>query len=216
MFRDDRNLERIAFLIERAIADVETAIEAALTGYPGVASDAMRDVMEIELLLLSFFADPDRMDLWLTGDERTRRREFTPAALRKYLKKIGIGDLNSPSAASDYKAHSAALHVNPDPPLHVSLAKGHVESDDLLSLDRGFIEVFEHCRRLGNSIILVADRLSPGSPAADFVKGSLPAFSLAYERTQEMLSRFLDEFSRISVPVVNNEVHQADAREESP
>jgi hypothetical protein len=48
----------LAFLVRRVRADFETALEATLSGYQGVASDAMRDVMEIEGLLLDFAAHP--------------------------------------------------------------------------------------------------------------------------------------------------------------
>src|SRR5262249_9179018 len=53
-WRADPHLNRLAFLVRRAIADFETAIEAGLSGYPAVAADSMRDIMEIELLLLDF------------------------------------------------------------------------------------------------------------------------------------------------------------------
>lgn len=43
-----------------------------------------------------------------------------------------------------------------------------------------------------NALVLVAHRLSPDSPAEDACHGPLPAFELAYERTQEFLKRFLD------------------------
>ena len=38
----------LAFLLNRVRADFQTALEATLSGYQGVATDAMRDVMEIE------------------------------------------------------------------------------------------------------------------------------------------------------------------------
>lgn len=41
-FHAEPPLKRVAFLIERSIADFETALEATLAGYGAVAFDAMR------------------------------------------------------------------------------------------------------------------------------------------------------------------------------
>ena len=64
----------MAFLVERAEADFQTAIEATLSGYQGVAADAMRDVMEIECLLLDFAVNGGGADEWLNADESLRPR----------------------------------------------------------------------------------------------------------------------------------------------
>lgn len=50
-YSDSPKLVKLAFLVRRVRADYETALEATLSGYQGVAADAMRDVMEIEALL---------------------------------------------------------------------------------------------------------------------------------------------------------------------
>lgn len=44
-FIADPTLRRIAFLIHRSRADLETAMEATLSGYIAVAADAMRDIL---------------------------------------------------------------------------------------------------------------------------------------------------------------------------
>ncbi len=60
-------LSRLAFLVTRSAADFETATEATLSGYLSVAVDAMRDVMEIENLLLDFAVSPAHIDEWLAA-----------------------------------------------------------------------------------------------------------------------------------------------------
>lgn len=57
-FTANPTLHRIARLIHRSRADLETATEAILSGYVAVVADAMRDVMEIENLLLDFAVNP--------------------------------------------------------------------------------------------------------------------------------------------------------------
>src|SRR6266498_3914098 len=66
-FEADPMLSRLAFLVTRSAADVETATEATLSGYLSVAVDAMRDVMEIENLLLDFAVSPAHIDEWLAA-----------------------------------------------------------------------------------------------------------------------------------------------------
>ncbi len=83
--------------------------------------------------------------------------------------------------------------MNPTVPLYGFMANGHVPSNDILSLDASFIEVFEHARRLGNALLLTASKHSPDSVAERACHGTdLDALALAYERTQEMQTQFLE------------------------
>jgi hypothetical protein len=184
-------LARVGFLVRRAIADFETGVEAGLSGYPSVAADAMRDVMEIELLLLDFYAEPENLDAWLKSDRSARLGTFSPRELRRRLISLGLEEVLATDVATDYRAHSETLHVLPGHLLLPFIAKGHVESADLMSLDSSFLEIFEHARRLGNALLLVSHRLSPDSDAAEATTGPLPAFELAHQRTQELARPFL-------------------------
>jgi hypothetical protein len=56
-YETNEDLSKISFLVRRLVADFETAPEATLSGYLAVATDAMRDVLEIEYLLLDFVVD---------------------------------------------------------------------------------------------------------------------------------------------------------------
>jgi hypothetical protein len=105
----DSKLGRIAFLVRRAVADFETAIEAAVSGYPAVGSDSMRDIMEMELLLLDFFNDPDQIEVWLSAEQRTRRQKFSPGAVRSRVIATGLHEIvRDERVAIDYRAHSEA------------------------------------------------------------------------------------------------------------
>ena len=179
---------RIAFLLSRASADFNTALEALLSGYVGVAHDAMRDVMEIEFLLRDFAAQPSHIDEWLRASPKQRHDKFRPAILRqRNATRIGKHPEDL-AEATDYKAHSMRLHVTPQKTPFSD--KGLVASDAPFGVDMCFWEVFEHARRLVLALFHFlslqefADALNPEPE-------SLSSFKVAWERTQEMQQIFL-------------------------
>jgi hypothetical protein len=124
----DDELPKLAFLVARAIADFETALEATLSGYQGVAADAMRD--EIESLLLDFAVHPEHADEWLTRDRGVRLRKFSPAKVRDRLIAAGMPPFSDEGwEPADYRGHSESLHVTPRvrlvgaPPVHACLRR---------------------------------------------------------------------------------------------
>jgi len=176
----------LAFLINRVRADFETALEATFSGYQGVASDAMRDVMEIEGLLLDFVATPGNAQEWLSSDRRLRMQKYGPAQVRGRLKEAGVKPYSDEGFEPlDYRAHSEALHVVP---LRSSLsAKGPEPAEEPLPFyaDLGFIEMFEHGGRILTAIELlrvvalgVPKDYQPLTPRDDF--------NDAYARTNQM------------------------------
>jgi hypothetical protein len=164
-------------LLARARADFEIALDATLGGHFAPASDAMRDVLEIEMLLLDFAVDPDRLNLWLSG---TKQSTFRPAEVRKRLRKAGAGEVTSSVFGADYAAHSAALHVNPRPlPFG-----GKTPVDDGFELDAGFWEMLEHGRRLLTAVEAVRVRASDDADHEPLAP--LDAFWDAHKRVMEM------------------------------
>jgi hypothetical protein len=190
-FHADTSLGELAVLITRACADFETALEATLSGYFSVAADAMRDVMEIEMLLLDFSLAPARISRWLQAPPQERRREFAPGELRSRLRAGGIEPYASRTADPDYRAHSEALHVSPY--THPIFRKGmsSEREGDFLTQDGGFWEQYEHARRL----LLAIERLRH-TAAASALEGvgrveELSAFGDGWERTQQMQTLYL-------------------------
>jgi hypothetical protein len=178
-------LADLAFLVSRVRADFETALEATLSGYQGVASDAMRDVMEIEGLLLDFATHPGNAAEWIKADRRMLIRKYGPAAVRDRLKAADVAPYsNEGFEPVDYQAHSAALHVTPGRTMPNDRGP---EAPNLPSLfaDLGFMEMFEHGHRILLAIELTRiiglgfpDDYTPLTPRDDF--------DAAHERTQEM------------------------------
>ncbi len=146
-YRENQDLQPLAFLIDRLFADFETGLEATLSGYPGVCADAMRDVMETEALLLDFAHAWENAREWLQGDDKVRRQKYAPAAVRKRLQAAGIAPYSNPDwDARDYRGHSEALHVTPSTPF--GIARGFHAFDDSVFGQVGYMEIFEHSLRV--------------------------------------------------------------------
>lgn len=179
-------LEPIAFLIDRARTDVEVGLYAALSGYPYVTADAMRDLMEIEFLLWDFSLDPKRISLWLHADDKTLRKEFAPAAVRTRLKESGAWNVGSKGESLDYKAHSAGLHVTPEQPIF----KHRFEEDELMR-DAAFWELFEHLRRLFETFVLMRTAFPSEAWARMKALDELIYARNAWARTRQMQDAFI-------------------------
>lgn len=148
----DPTLAPLTFMINRTVADFETAIEASLSGYMGVAFDAMRDVMEIEALLLDFAVDQARIEEWLHADRKTRMKLYGPNKVRERLKDAGVAPFaNDDFEPIDYRGHSEALHVTPPT---LSLSPRGRDNDGRFTIFNqvGFSEMFEHAHRVANAI----------------------------------------------------------------
>lgn len=182
-------IANLAFLVARVRADFETALEATISGYQGVASDSMRDVMEIETLLLDFAVHPDNADEWLQNDPAVRRQKYHPVKVRTRLQEAGIEPFaNDDYEPVDYQAHSEALHVSPVPTVTGRGREPPADAALPFLSDLGFIEMFEH----GNRILIAIERLRVESlrRAGQTDHAPLTArddFDDAYGRTREML-----------------------------
>jgi hypothetical protein len=180
-FTADPTLCRIAFLIHRSRVDLETATEATLSGYVAVAADAMRDVMEIENLLLDFAVNPAHIDEWLTANRKTLLGKFAPAMVRDRLHAADEGRYAATAESADYRAHSAALHVGPYRDLIA--ARGFEQG---WTGDAGFSEIFEHTRRLRRAIHRLTGVMTPDSVVDEIAGQELTNVEDAWQRTQEM------------------------------
>ncbi len=187
-FESDAGLSRLAALLARSVADFETAIEACLSGYLSVAVDAMRDVMEVENLLLDFAVLPAHIDQWLTAGPKDLRSKFKPATVRRRLHEAREGQYASSQDSADYRAHSAALHVSPH--RNPLTARGFLPEQGFEG-DAAFWELFEHARRLRIAIRRLVIARSPGSAAETITAKTLIDVEDAWQRTQEMQAIYL-------------------------
>lgn len=167
---------------------VETVLEATLGGYFTVAADAMRDVSEIENLLLDFTADPDLLDQWLHADDKILRMKFKPAAVRQRLHQAGVGRYLTSAESMDYRAHSAALHVTPQARQHPLNRKGRIQESSFEGY-AGFWEIFQHARRVHLALEGARQRLAERPEAIP--TSDLNAVQDAWHRTQELQDAYL-------------------------
>ncbi|MFD3377596.1 MULTISPECIES: hypothetical protein [unclassified Streptomyces] len=175
-FAETPELSKITFMIQRAHADFMTALEATLSGYFAVASDAMRDVLEIEYLLMDFAIHPGHAADWLTTDDKGRMKKFAPVHVRKRLQEAGVVNFGDQAVSMDYKGHSMALHVSPVQ--LVNSANGIVPEHSWLN-EAGFWEIFDHGRALLRALSLLVDRTAPGAPAEAVLNKDFIAFNEA-------------------------------------
>ena len=187
-FESAARLSRLATLLARSLADFETAIEACLSGYLSVAVDAMRDVMEVENLLLDFAVHSDHIGEWFTAGPKDLRNKFNPATVRRRLQQAREGHYASSQDSADYRAHSAALHVNPH--RNPLTTRGFL-SEQGFEGDAAFWELFEHARRLRLAIRRLVMATSPGSPAEAITGKILLDVEEAWQRTQGMQAIYL-------------------------
>lgn len=82
-FAESEGLKKISFLVVRARGDLEIGLEATLAGQPSVVADAMRDMMELELLLNDFRNDPKLIEEWLTCENKIRKNKYSPGEMQE-------------------------------------------------------------------------------------------------------------------------------------
>jgi hypothetical protein len=101
----DKQMNDLAFLPIRIGDDVRMSLEGLLSGYLQIASDAMRDAIETELLIRDFALNPAQISIWRNADEALLRRSFKPFDLRdRQAKALGINVRDLPDS-TDYSAH---------------------------------------------------------------------------------------------------------------
>jgi hypothetical protein len=177
-------------------ADYEMGIEAALSDMRDLVFSAMRDVMEIEYLLIDFTHNPEHIDEWLGMPFGKTMRKYSAAHLReRQAKRLGMKPDDLPTK-SDYDGHSKFLHANPfrNPmgPKGV-IRRPRTEPERFLT-DSGFWDMYQH----GSSMIsTVRNLLSVNGIAGNaeiFSDDKLQSFISADIEVMALQKVFLDQF----------------------
>jgi hypothetical protein len=115
LLEKDSGTRDLAFIPTRLADDVRVSLEGLLSGYFQVSSDAMRDIIETELLIRDFTLDQEQIGRWRNATERVLRNEFRAGQMRsRQANALGIPISDVPGT-TDHHAHSRLLH--PGPPL---------------------------------------------------------------------------------------------------
>lgn len=200
-FAETPEFSKLTFIVKRAHADFMTALEASLSGYFSVASDAMRDVLEIQYLLMDFAINPGHADEWLTTDDKDRWKRFAPAPVRKRLQTAGVVQFGDKAESKDYKGHSMGLHLSPVP--LVNSADGIVPEHSWLN-EAGFWEMFDHGRGLLRGLTMLIEKAAPGSRADDEIKKDMPLFVEASRQAETLKQVWL------AIPEAGVKLHEGD------
>ena len=82
---EDEDMKVIQMLGMRTFNAFGASLKLALSGYVQNSALIMRDILETVFLLSLFRGDRTRIERWRCVDDKTQRREFSPAAVRKAL-----------------------------------------------------------------------------------------------------------------------------------
>ena len=82
---EDEDMKVIQILGMRTFNAFGASLKLALSGYTQNGALILRDVLETVFLLNLFRGDGTFIERWRFANEQTRRREFSPAAVRKAL-----------------------------------------------------------------------------------------------------------------------------------
>ena len=82
---EDEDMKVIQVLGMRTFNAFGASLKLALSGYSQNGALILRDILETVFLLNLFRSDRTLIERWRFADDKTRRREFSPAAVRKAL-----------------------------------------------------------------------------------------------------------------------------------
>jgi hypothetical protein len=185
----------IAFLSARVADDVRMSLESLLSGHLQLASDAMRDVLETELLVRDFALDTAQIARWLSADDTVIRNNFRPVhCRRRQARALGV-NINDVPGATDYRAHSQILHVTETFLPALSPAAGH----QAIHVLDAIYEIMFHGR---SSVRAIADLLNATGHNVANVGTTLTALNdaladldRAHSATEAMATRIAESVS---------------------
>ena len=82
---EDEDMKVIQILGMRTFNSFGASLKLALSGYSQNGALILRDILETMFLLNRFRGDRTLIERWRFADDKTRRQEFSPAAVRKAL-----------------------------------------------------------------------------------------------------------------------------------
>ena len=82
---EDEDMKTIQVLGMRTFNAFGASLKLALSGYNQNSALIMRDILETVFLLCLFRGDRTLIERWRFADDKARRRDFSPAAVRKAL-----------------------------------------------------------------------------------------------------------------------------------
>jgi len=99
-------------LIKKSYHTTRALLLLCYSGFEFQCLSLIRDLIETEYLIEYFLKKPEKMVSWISSDEKTIMRNYSPKKLRK---KIAADNIHYKKILDqDYSGHSKFLHVTPD------------------------------------------------------------------------------------------------------
>lgn len=182
LLAENKELAKIAFLIDRIEGDIVAAFECLLCGMHSVVSDLMRPVMEAEYLFSDFTAEPHRIAKWLAMAPKERWNEFRPVELRRRRARRQGQDPDKDISHFEYHLHSTGIHFGPSSTWFAS--RGITESQNEQAVTICLGEILEHGRRLLLTLNALCRTRCKSTPTHEELQEQLPFFFRAWESIQ--------------------------------
>lgn len=204
LLEDDDKTYDLAFIPTRIADDVRMSLEGLLSGYLQISSDAMRDIIETELLIRDFTLDLQQIDRWRNASERALRNDFQAGQMRKrQADALGIPISDVPGA-TDYQAHSRLLHLGPPLLFERSPESGHQAIYVLDALYEVMFHGLSVIEALGSFLEAINRPLSDLDVTLAALRLSLADLKTAHAAIEAMERRIAESLSASTVLIFEN------------
>jgi hypothetical protein len=204
LLEDDGKTYDLAFIPTRIADDVRMSLEGLLSGYLQISSDAMRDIIETELLIRDFTLDLQQIDRWRNASESVLRNNFQAGQMRKrQADALGIPISDVPGA-TDYQAHSRLLHLGSPLLFERSPESGHQAIYVLDALYEVMFHGLSVIQALGSFLEAINRPLSDLDVTLAALRLSLADLKTAHEAIEALERRIAESLSVSTVFIFEN------------
>lgn len=145
-------------LLIRAEEETYRSVEAILSDDEQTLSDSSRVFMEIEVLLMEWRLEPDRIQDWGESSDQTRHARYGfGKVLERVKRKNKVDDKLEMPERKEYNIHSMTLHPYPGEPIKLLQSFDMQTSELVAHLGRIFRRTFEAVRTTGSPLEIPQD-----------------------------------------------------------
>lgn len=149
-------------LLIRAEEEVLRSVEAILSDDEQTLNDSSRVLMEIEVLLIEWSLDPERIKSWGETDQRTRHRKYGfGKVLERVKRKKKVDDKLEMPERKEYDVHSMTLHPYPGEQIKLLQTFDFQASELVAHLGRVYRRTFEAVRTVGSPAEIPDEDIPP-------------------------------------------------------
>ena len=140
-------------LLTRAEEEAYRSVEAILSDDEQTLNDSSRLLMEIEILLMEWHLDPDRVQAWGETTDKTRHAQYGfGKVLERVKRRTKVDNKLEMPERMEYNSHSMTLHPYPGEPIKLLQSFDWQTSELVAHLGRIFRRTFEAVRTAGSPL----------------------------------------------------------------